>query len=150
MTITCKNCDKNHIFKRGFSRGKQRYCCKDCGYHFVVGDKRNERGRPESQKALALLLYAFGKSSYETIAKLLKVSNVAVYKWIKAGAKNIPEPTVPENNVRDIEFDEMWHFIQSKKTEFGSGKHWIELRGELSPGLLGIVILKRLKDSTKK
>lgn len=48
--------------------------------------------------------------------------------------------------IRNIEFDEMWHFIQSKKTKNGSSKQWIVIEGELLDGLSAIV---RLYDKVK-
>ncbi|GAB6161950.1 hypothetical protein JCM12298_11090 [Desulfothermus naphthae] len=38
------------------------------------------------------------------------------YRWIKEEAESLPEPVI-SNEIKEIEFDEMWHFIQSKKTE---------------------------------
>ncbi|OYW90276.1 MAG: hypothetical protein B7Z18_11660 [Alishewanella sp. 32-51-5] len=52
--------------------------------------------------------------------------------------------------IKEIEFDEMWHFIQSKKTKNGSSKQWIVAQGELLPGLSAIVMLQPLGDSTTK
>ena len=52
--------------------------------------------------------------------------------------------------IQEIEFDEMWHFIGSKKTKNGSSKRWIVAEGELLPGLQAIVMLKPSKGSMKK
>jgi len=45
----------------GKVRSHQRYKCKDCGYNFIFGDKR-EKLSP-SARALAILLYGRGKAS---------------------------------------------------------------------------------------
>lgn len=47
--IKCTKCDKAEtILKSGFIRGKQRYFCKECKYHFTLyhdGKKKSERRR---------------------------------------------------------------------------------------------------------
>ncbi|MGL6144963.1 MAG: hypothetical protein ACRC0D_00625 [Macrococcoides caseolyticum] len=63
--------------------------------------------------------------------------------------EEIDYPKISEG-IKEIEFDEMWHFVQSKKTRDGSSKPWIGAQGELLPGLLAIVMLKPLRDSTRK
>jgi len=52
--------------------------------------------------------------------------------------------------VREIEFDEMWHFVKSKKTNFGSSRPLIAAHGEPWPGCSAIVILQLSGDSTTK
>src|SRR3954449_9906275 len=66
------------------------------------------RGKPPAMKALAVLLYALGNVSQGMIAKLLGVSHVAVYKWVRAAGEAAPAPsTTPEDNI--VQIDEMWH-----------------------------------------
>jgi transposase-like protein len=36
----CKFCSSEALIKRGFARGKQRYFCKFCERHQVIGDDR--------------------------------------------------------------------------------------------------------------
>jgi len=84
-------------------------------------------------KALAVLLYGMGNMSYGMIARLFGVSEVAVYKWIKAAAATLPEPAVPAD-VEVVQLDEMWHFVNGKKTSAGSGVPSTRSTGELWPG----------------
>ena len=147
MKTTCKQCGAYKIVKNGKARGFQRYRCKDCYFSFIEGDRRQKT--PVEAQALAVLLYGMGRSSYGCIAKLLKVSRTAVYKWVRNFSQDLPIPEIPEGNY-DIEFDEMWHFIASKKTKFGSGKQWIVIKGKPLPGLSAIVMLKPSKDFMKK
>lgn len=147
MTI-CKKCGEcKTVVKHGFVRGKQRYLCKNCGCNFTEGDKRVIYS-PEA-KALAVLMYGMCKSSYGMIARLLNTSRSRIYRWIRGFGETLPEATIPEK-CTDIEFDEMWHFIQSKKTKFGFGKHWIVLQGCVSQDLSAIVLLKRSNAFTTK
>ena len=112
--INCKNCNKTIIVKNGIARGKQRYKCKDCGCNFMQGDARVKKEN-EAKKSLAVLLYSLGRGSFRFIGRILNVSNVSVYKWINKIADQLEEPKVADN-IKEVEFDEMRHFINSKKT----------------------------------
>ena len=140
----CPKCNHNHIVKNGHVKGIQRWKCRGCEYEFT---RTTPRGVHPALKALAVLMYSTGKSSYGMIARLLNVSSVAVYKWIRKTAEQIPVPLI-DADMKEVEFDEMWHFIESKKTNFGSGKRWIVLIIEPSPGHLAIVILPPSKNFT--
>jgi transposase len=144
--IICKNCGKSNYVKNGFVRGKQRYRCRECGYNFT---DTLQRGRSEATKALAILLYSMGKASYRFIGKLLNVSAVAVYKWIRKAALEIPAPE-PVGEIKEVELDELWHFLHSKKTNVGSGKPMIVVSGVVLPGLLVTVMLQHYANSGKK
>ena len=50
--------------------------------------------------------------------------------------------------IQEIEFDEMWHFIQSKKEKSGLLKPWIVAQGELLPGYSVVVMLQRSNGAT--
>ena len=92
--------------------GRQRYRCKACGRSFTATPAR---GKPPAMKALAVLLYTFGGVSQGMIVRLLGVSHVAVYKWVSAAGEAAPTPsTTPSEGV--VQIDEMWHFVNGKKT----------------------------------
>jgi transposase len=147
MTI-CKRCHSVKIVKNGHVREKPRYKCKDCGYNFVDGDARLKESLVV-KKALAVILYSLGKASFGMLGKIFGVSRSLTYRWIAEEASRLPEPTVT-GNIREMEFDEMWHFIGSKKTKYGSSKPWIVAQGELWPGLSAVVILQHSKDFMTK
>ena len=147
MEIYCKKCGSEQYTKNGFVRSMQRYRCKQCGCNFIQKDSRQKVTL--EGKALAVLLYASGKFSYGFIARLFNVSRTAVLKWIRGFAQQIPELPIT-SEIKEIEFDEMWHFLNSKKTKYGHGKPWTVLQVEPSPGLLAIVMLRRFKNFTKK
>ena len=146
--LSCKNCDNQQIIKNGNVRGKQRYRCKACEFNFVSGDKRVKLDTAV-KRAFAVILYALGKSSYGFIAKLFGVTPPAVQKWLKQEASMLEEPQISAE-IKEMEFDEMWHFVGSKKTKNGLLKPWIVLHGELLPGLSGVVMLQPLSDSTTR
>ena len=138
--LSCKNCEEKQVVKNGIVRQQQRYRCNSCGYNFVLGDKRVKLDTAV-KRAFAVILYALGKSSYGFIAKLFGVTPPAVQKWLKKEAEILKEPEVSVE-ITEMEFDEMWHFVGSKKTKNGSLKPWIVAHAELWPASLAIVMLQ--------
>lgn len=137
--MNCKKCSSNNGVKNGFIRGHQRFKCKNCG---CVYTDTKPRGKPLAMKALALVLYTIGNASFGMIGRILGVSNVAVLKWIRNEAQKLPEPSVSKESTL-IQIDEMWHFVDGKKTKFGSGKPMMLIQGEWSPGNWVGVMLER-------
>ena len=130
VEVSCKRCAGAAFVKNGTVRGHQRYLCKACGCNFTATP---ERGKPEAMKALAVLLYAMGNASQGMIARLLGVSHVTVYRWLRAAGEAAPEPAgEPSSEV--VQIDEMWHFVNGKKTRFGSGGPTTLWHGEPWPG----------------
>ena len=116
--MVCKQCDGRERVKNGFIRGQQRFKYRDCG---CVYTETAPRGKLPAMKALAILLYTMGNASLGMIARLLKVSNVAVLKWVHKEAQRIEKTDILGGD-KIIMVDEMWHFVNGKKTKFGSGK----------------------------
>ena len=83
--LGCKHCGSASFVRNGMAAGHQRYRCKACGRNFTATPPR---GKPPAMKALAVLLYALGNVSQGMIAKLLGVSHVAVYKWVRAAGED--------------------------------------------------------------
>lgn len=148
MSIECKNCGSEKNTKNGYKGEKQRYKCKDCGYNFVCGDNRINL-ETKSKRAFAVLLYSVGSCSMRFIARLLGVNPSTVLKWLRHEADKLEEPEI-SSNIKEIEFDEMWHFIGKKKTKNGSLKPMIALAGELSHGLQAVVMLRHSEDFTTR
>lgn len=92
--MKCPRCGSIKYIKAGRVCDKQRYRCKDCGYHFTINNKSRSMG----VKRLALILYLEGLG-YKRIAALLNVSPVAVYKWLKPLKKYIDIYRVQEKNL---------------------------------------------------
>jgi len=144
--VCCKRCgDADHV-KNGIVRGFQRYQCRSCGCNFTMTPPR---GKPPAMKALASLLYAMGNMSFGSIARILGVSDVAVLNWIRDEARKLPDPAIAAEQVI-ITVDEMWHFIQKKLKNYGSGAPMILWLGEPSPGLLVVVMTPHVKNSSTK
>ena len=146
--LECKNCKSEKVVRNGIVRGKQRYRCKECGYNFVEGDGRTNE-KIAAKKAMCVIFYSLGKASYNMLAHIFDTWPSLVYRWIKEASAKLPEQEIA-GEIRQMEFDEMWHFIGSKKTSFGSSKPLTVAHGELWPGCSAVVILQPLGDSTTK
>ncbi len=146
--LACKKCGSAKAVKNGVVAGKQRYKCKDCGCNFREGDERTNE-KIAAKKALCILLYAMAKGSYRMMGKLLKIDHTQVYRWIRAYGESLPEPEV-SGEITEMEFDEMWHFIGSKKESFGSSRPLTVAHGELWPGYSAVVILQPSENSTTR
>jgi transposase-like protein len=109
--LVCKHCGSGSFVKNGMAHGRQRYLCKACGRSFTATPAR---GKPPAMKALAVLLYALGNASQGMIARLLGVSHVAVYKWVRAAGEDTPAPSATSSS-GIVQVDEMWHFVDGKK-----------------------------------
>ena len=125
----CPKCQSIEVVKNGKVQGKQRYKCKSCSLQFT---RPTPRGRPAQEKAMAVTLYTLGLS-IRAIARLIGVSPTAVLKWIKTFAKTHYEKPAPGDAII-VELDEMWHYLGSKKTSYGSGKLIVEKLESLLTG----------------
>jgi transposase len=128
--LRCKRCNEASFVKNGLVRGQQRYRCKICGCNFT---NTPAQGKPPAMKALAMLFYAMGNASQGMIAKLLGVSHVAVYKWIRAAGEAAPRPD-PRPVERHRPDRQDVALRGGKKTRFGSGELMILWHGEPWPG----------------
>jgi transposase len=144
----CKKCGSEQTIKNGVIAGKQRYRCKKCGCNFREGDNRTNE-KVAAKKALCVLLYAMAKGSFRMMGRILGIDHTLVYRWIRSFGESLPEPEVP-GDIRQMEFDEMWHFVGSKKTSFGSSKPLTVVQGEPWPGCSAIVILQHFSGSTTR
>jgi hypothetical protein len=77
--------------------------------------------RPTRKKAFSVILYSLGKASFGCLAKLFGVSRTTTYNWLRDIAATTEEPILA-GDIHAIDFDEMWHFVQSKKRSSGSSK----------------------------
>ena len=137
VDIVCKKCELKQFVKAGFVRGLQRYKCRACACQFTATKRR---GIHPALKAFALVLYAYCGVSMGKIARLFKVSTVAVLKWIRAAALNTQKPNpIAASDI--VMIDEVWHFVNGKKTKFGSGELLRGYRVDLLDGSWALVVM---------
>jgi transposase-like protein len=110
----------------------ERYKCKKCGVHFVEGDARTG-DKVAALKALWVVLYLLGKGSYDMLGKIFGRDRSLIYRWIREVGFCTSEPEI-DGEVTKIEFDEMWHLVESKKENFGLSKSLIAAVGGRSQG----------------
>lgn len=128
--IHCKSCGSLEYVRNGFVRGHQRYRCKSCGFNFTN----------TALKAFGTVLYGMCGVSMNKIAKMFGVSDVAVLKWVRKEAKLLGDPA-PHAESDIVMIDEMWHFVNGKKTKFGSGAPLTGKRVALSDGSWALVVI---------
>lgn len=144
--LCCKSCQSQDFVKNGFVKEKQRYRCKECGCQFTDTPKR---GVPDAVKKFCIYLYAHCGVSQNKISILAGVSPPAVLKWIKKAALSV-QPTEKKAKSDIICLDEMWHFVNGKKTKLGSGGPWMGCLVRCSDGKLVLVRRGAAADSSKK
>ena len=143
--MKCKKCNSENYVKAGFIKNEQRYLCKNCGCKFVP---TRQKGKDEKTKLTAVWLYCHGLS-FRTIAKYFKVNVRSVFNWVKSFAiKNYVKPEPSEDSVIVLELDEMWHYINSKKTNFGYGRLIVAIPINLSTGSVEGETLIHFQDSS--
>jgi len=131
----CPKCKIESPNKNGQHLGKQRWKCKACRFEFT---RSEPKGKPYWMKELALRLYQ-NRMSLNGIAKLLGVSTPSVLSWVRLLAKQVIEKPEPEQ-VRIIELDEVWHFIDKKSENVGSGWLLIAINSESLTGKSAIEV----------
>jgi len=113
--MKCRKCGGEKHVKNGKRSGIQCYKCKDCGYQSTQTEDKNA-----TKRAFALYLYVVGLSM-NAIARMMDVEPSTVLYWVRNFALKVYEKPTPKGDVV-VELDEMWHFLESKKLKFGSGR----------------------------
>ena len=126
--MDCPKCKSSINTKDGIVGGRQRYKCKDCNYRYTVTKKSDVK--PIEVRRMALEMYLEGLG-FRSIGRLLKISHVTVYYWVKHWGENLDLPSKKEP-VEIVELDEMHTYIGQKKTTVGYGLLLIDLVKGLS------------------
>lgn len=143
--LNCKKCASKRYVKSGHVRGLQRYKCKDCACQFT---ETKPRGVHPALKSFAIVLYGYCGVSMGNIARLFKVSTVAVLKWVKAASVHTIPPEVKEEP-EVVMIDEFWHFVNGKKP-YLDVEPLMGYRVNLSEGTWALVLMPALKSSCEK
>jgi len=137
--MNCPKCKSINHVKDGVVKGKQRHKCKECNYRYTVEIKSTSK--PKEMKRLALELYLEGLG-FRSIGRVLGVSHVSVYQWIKLFGEKIGH-LKSDNAIKIMELDEMHTYIGSKKTIVGFGLLLIDMEKDLSIAYLATEALKQ-------
>jgi transposase-like protein len=109
--MNCPKCKSSHHVKDGIVRGKQRYRCKECHYHYTV-ERKSDVKTPEIRR-LALELYLEGLG-FRSIGRILKISYGTVYMWVKEWSTKVSFPR-REYPMEIVELEKMIAYIETKK-----------------------------------
>lgn len=136
MAYQCPKCSSSERHKDGIVHEVQRWKCKDCGCRYTKG---SWRGYPQEIRTLAIKLYLEGLG-FRAIERLLKVSNVAVLKWVRKAASQLRSER-PEYSAtgRIMELDEMWHYVGKKTVQSGCG--WLLTEIPETSSVSGLVVV---------
>ena len=125
--MDCPECFSNVYVKSGSAKGKPRYKCKSCNYRYTVEYKST--AKPLETRRLALAMYLEG-SGFRQIGRVLRISYVTVYRWVKKwGSTPLPRTSTP---VKVVELDEMHTYVGEKRTTNGYGLLLIDIVSGLS------------------
>jgi transposase-like protein len=141
--MQCPRCNNSDYVKNGLVNGRQRYKCKQCNYNYTVELK--SYAKPKKLKRFALEMYLEG-IGFRSIARLLKVSNVSVLKWIRDFGEKIVNYK-SEYNAKIVEIDELHTYINRKKTIAGYGLLLIDMGKDSSTAYLVVEEPKLVKSS---
>jgi transposase-like protein len=131
MENQCKRCQGERVVKNGHSRhGHQRFKCVSCGLSFGQLDHR--RVDPQRRES-ALKHYAEG-TGLRTTERLVGVSHNSVMNWVRQEVAGKAIERLDPAQIDTIEADELWTYVGSKKTQFGSGGLLIALPKAYSAG----------------
>jgi transposase-like protein len=127
--MDCPKCKSGHHVKDGIVRGKQRYQCKGCHYRYTVERKADVKTTETRRLALEMYLEGLG---FRSIGRILKISYVTVYTWVKEWSINVSFPR-RESPMEIIELEKMLAYIESKKaTNLHYGLMLIDLDDNIS------------------
>jgi transposase-like protein len=140
----CCHCGSGNYHKSGKTKGKQRYKCKGCGYHFT---NTHGRGKPPELRLQALKMHT-ESVGFRAIARLLGVDVATVVNWVRDEGRTLMQQikhSLPESldPMDIIEIDEMWHYTQKKSANCGYGLLYLASPDASSPSRWVLAVGKR-------
>ena len=103
---------------------RQRFKC----YHYTVAQKSDVKSSETKRLAFEMYLEGLG---FRAIGRILKVSYVTVFQWVKKWGENLELPKRNEA-IAVVELDEMHTYVSQKKTTDGYGLLLIDMEKGLS------------------
>ena len=120
--MQCPKCRCSVRIKNGIVRGLQRYKCKECDCNYTTSSLSRT---PVEKRAECIQLYLEGVG-FRGISRITGVHHTTVMRWVRKLGDDIEKfrkhtATGEVEPVSIMELDEMWHFVQKKRTNVGSG-----------------------------
>ena len=94
--------------------GSQRFQCQHCQRRYTPEPK--PQGYPDSVRQQAIRLYVDGMN-LRRIARHLGVVHQTIANWVMAHAASLPDSPPGPDTVTVIEQDELYTFVETKKTK---------------------------------
>jgi hypothetical protein len=116
--IFCPKCKNEDIVKSGAAKGKQRYKCRSCDYHFSV--MKEGKSIDPYYVIKALQLYIEGVTLRE-IERILGVSHVSVMNWVRRYNIKAPENFDYRPTYKVLTHTELVSFFSDKDSLKSSG-----------------------------
>lgn len=109
--MDCPRCKSIKHCKAGFTGGRQRHKCKECGCYYTV--ERKSDVKPSVTKRLAPDMYLEGLG-FRATGRILKISYGTVCVWVREWGfrVNLPRKEAP---IPIVELDEMHTCAGQKK-----------------------------------
>jgi transposase-like protein len=126
--MKCPKCSGEEYCKDGMAKGRQRFKCKKCSYRYTVEQKSDVKSSETKRLAFEMYLEGLG---FRAIGRILKISYVTVFQWVKKWGENIELPKRNEA-IEVVELDEMHTYVSQKKTTDGYGLLLIDMEKGLS------------------
>ena len=114
----CPKCESKEVTKSGLINERQRFKCKQCGYHYTVAKIGREVDPYYVVKALQLYIEGVG---YREIERLLGVSHVSVMNWVKKYGVRAPRQTDYQPTYKILTHNELAEFFQVPANVKGAG-----------------------------
>jgi len=114
--ITCPQCQTSeNQGKAGFNKsGSQRYYCRNCHRRYTPEPTPHGYGADIRQHAVQQYIDGM---HLRRIGRTLGVDHHTVINWITAYTNSLPDtPPLPQNTPEICELDELFTFIEDKKT----------------------------------
>ena len=127
-TNRCPKCGSIKYVKHGKVKNRQRYKCKECGYHFTVFKLGKRIERELVVRAIQLYLEGMG---FRSIERILGVSHVSVMNWVKKLGKSIDQMKKPyPTEFKVVEMDELCSYIKERKTKHRASALIVEIENK--------------------
>jgi transposase-like protein len=131
MTLPCTRCQHLRTVKNGRSRhGHQRYSCLSCKATFGETDHR----RIDDEKRRSALDHYLEGIGLRATERLVGVSHNSVMNWVRQEVAGKALERVDAADIRVVEADELWTYVEQKKRQPGCGGLLIELPADLLGG----------------
>lgn len=114
----CPRCKTKDVVKSGVVKGRQRYKCHDCNYHFSV--MKDGKSIDPYYVIKALQLYIEGVSLRE-IERILGVSHVSVMNWIRKYNVKAPENSDYRPTYKVLNHAELLDFMADRNNLHSAG-----------------------------